>query len=71
MKNLWLKILLGSSIFISTILLKLLRKKEIKKNRLKDIIGNTPMIYLKSLSEQTGKEIYVMIVLKFRQNVNS
>lgn len=51
MKNLWLKILLGSSIFVSTILLKILRKKEIKKNRLKDIIGNTPMIYLKSLSE--------------------
>ena len=33
--------------------------KEIQKKTLFDLIGNTPILYLKSLSQMTGCEIYV------------
>lgn len=32
---------------------------EIEKKRLIDLIGNTPLIYLESLSKLTGCDIYV------------
>ena len=36
------------------------KKKTIQKKRMIDLIGNTPLIYLKSLSEALGCEIYVV-----------
>ncbi|CAD8181555.1 unnamed protein product [Paramecium octaurelia] len=49
---------MGTSILAVTITYSYLRRRQIPKKRLADIIGNTPLIYLKSLSEQTGREIY-------------
>lgn len=63
MKKLWLKVLMGTSILAAAFACSYLKKKQIPKKRLTDIIGNTPLIYLKSLSEQTGKEIYVFFYL--------
>lgn len=52
MKQLWLKVVAGGFFcFVSGLVVSLLKRKKIVKKRLIDLIGNTPLIYLKSLSE--------------------
>jgi hypothetical protein len=56
-----LKIILCAAATLLTsaiIILKVKKRKIIKKNIL-EYVGNTPLIYLKSLSEATSCEIYV------------
>jgi hypothetical protein len=41
---------------------KKLKKPDLVKNSVLDLMKNTPLIYIKSLSEYTGCHIYVILV---------
>lgn len=53
MKQLWLKVVAGGffCLLSGVVVSGLLKRKKIVKKRLIDLIGNTPLIYLKCLSE--------------------
>lgn len=44
---------------LSFLLISKRKKKQIVKRRMIDLIGHTPLIYIKSLSEALNCEIYV------------
>lgn len=45
-------------------ILKKSKKNEIKRIRMIDLVGNTPLIYLKSISELCGCHIYVLKIVQ-------